>query len=524
MYKWFFAWRYLRTRLIALFGIISVTLCVALVLVVLSVMGGFLDTLRERARGLLADIVIDSGSLQGWPMYGEFQEYLEEEMPDVVEATTPVIYNYGVLRVPKSGYTVPIRAVGIRMHEYSRMNNFMGGLHYNHYFPGTTTLKPQLMPQAQELPDGTYLLPPDYEEANDRWRASETDPENIAEFDADPFKPAPYAGERVLVTWNGPPGYYGEYEFPGVIVGTDVINSRMPSGKFTRYVPRGELISLNLVPFSVKGNMAGDPIRIACRYADDSRTGVFEQDKMCVYVDFEMLQQRLGMDPQKLETGGMTRPRTTQLLVSLKPGQDLHAAREAISVKWMEFLATKVHPTQLTADERSALDWVSVKTWEDLNRTIIAAVEKEKVLVTMLFGLISLVAIVLIGCIFYMIVSNKTRDIGVLKSLGASGVGVATLFITYAAVVGVVGAVLGSLLGATFVHYINEIQDYVTQFNPQFQVWSPEVYSFDRIPNTVKTVDVVWIGVVAILSSMVGALIPATIAGRVWPVAALRYE
>ena len=48
MYKWFLAWRYLHTKLIAFFGIASVMLCVAMVLVVMSVMGGFLDTIRAR--------------------------------------------------------------------------------------------------------------------------------------------------------------------------------------------------------------------------------------------------------------------------------------------------------------------------------------------------------------------------------------------------------------------------------------------------------------------------------------------
>jgi ABC-type lipoprotein release transport system permease subunit len=71
---------------------------------------------------------------------------------------------------------------------------------------------------------------------------------------------------------------------------------------------------------------------------------------------------------------------------------------------------------------------------------------------------------------------------------------------------------------------INGIQDWLAQFNPQLRVWSPDVYSFDRIPEVVKQADAVWIAAIAVLSSMVGSLIPAIIAGRVWPVRALRYE
>ena len=72
-------------------------------------------------------------------------------------------------------------------------------------------------------------------------------------------------------------------------------------------------------------------------------------------------------------------------------------------------------------------------------------------LVTFLFSLMSVVAIFLLGLIFYMIVKNKTRDIGILKSLGASRSGVACLFITYASAVGLVGSVLGVALGSTVV-------------------------------------------------------------------------
>jgi len=129
-----------------------------------------------------------------------------------------------------------------------------------------------------------------------------------------------------------------------------------------------------------------------------------------------------------------------------------------------------------------------------------------------------------LGCIFYMIVEKKIRDIGILKAIGASGDGVAGLFIVYAGAIGVVGSLLGVLVGCMFVWNINAIQDYLASWNPSLRVWSPDVYSFDRIPEVVKSADAYWVMAVAVLSSMVGSLIPATIAGRVWPVKALRYE
>ncbi len=530
MYKWFLAARYLRTKLIAWLGVASVMLCSAMVLVVLSVMGGFLDTVRERARGLHSEIILEGGTLQGFPFYDEFGELLKVELPDMVERTTPAIYSYGIFREPRTTWTKPTRVVGVRLDEYVKVNSFRAGLHYERYFPGTTSLGLQgLSVVGTDPATGRFKLPESLARANARWRAAEKDQEAVAAFDADPFLPAPVdrlvsmeVGERVFAADMGEPRFSGP-DLPGVIVGCDLLNERRPDGNFNRYLARGAPVALTLMPLTPMGNPFGEPpIKMVLRYVDDSRTGIFEIDSLQTYVDFDILQDRLAMSPQPAVDGGMTSARTNQLLVGLKKGVDINIARDQISEAWERFTMSKV-PTVSRVDATN-LRLAKAYTWEDLQRSFIAAVEKEKVLVTFLFGLISMVAIVLVGCIFYMIVEKKTRDIGILKSIGASSQGVAGLFILYATVVGLVGSVLGVLLGSEVVWHINEIQDLLASMSPQLRVWSPEIYSFDKIPNAVKTVDAIGVGVVAIVASMIGSLIPARIAARVWPVAALRYE
>jgi len=529
MYKWFLAWRYLHTKLIAFFGIASVTLCVAMVLVVLSVMGGFLDTVRARSRGLHSEIVLEGGTLQGFPYYEEFGEYVLRELPEVVTVTTPAIYTYGIFRVPATTYTKPARVLGIRLDDYVKVNDFGDGLHYNHYYPGTTRLGPQLIPVAGMTETGRFRLPQEFEDANRRWRSRETDPEALSSYDRSPFETTPYPyitaampGERVYAAEIGEPRLAGQPR-DGIIVGCDLLHQRGMDGNFERYIARGADIALTLMPLSPTGNPTGEPpVRVPMRYADDSRTGIFEIDSLCVYVDFDMLQHKLAMDPQPMVDGNSTTARTNQLLVGLKDGVDLDISRDRIAAAWTSFVAS-IGPDVTDADER-ALSFVDVYSWEDLQRPFIAAVEKEKVLVTFLFSLISMVAIVMLGCIFYMIVEKKTRDIGVLKAIGASSHGVAALFIGYAGAVGLVGSILGMIIGAIFVWNINDIQDFLASLNPQLRVWSPDVYSFDKIPEVVKRADAIWVASVAVVSSMVGSLIPAFLAGRVWPVKALRYE
>lgn len=537
MYKWFLVGRYLRTKLIAFFAICAVTLCVAMMLVVLSVMGGFLDMVKERSRGLLSDIIVDNGSLQGFPYYEEFIAHLHQQAPDVVRDATPVVQNYGMLRSPRNFYTKPVRIVGIRLDEYGKVNTFDEGLFFNGYYPGTTNLGEQQQPLAGAGEAGRFdRLPPEYEEANRRWRESNPDREELEKYLKQPFVVLRGAGERVFASpmdlegWSDlskepdlTPRYVGD-PHRGIIIGVDVLHERQQDGTYLRYFKKGELLTLTALPISEKGSVGAglDARTELVRYADDSRTGVFEIDEICVYVDFDWIQKLLDMHRFEYEDGTFQHARASQILIRLQPGVSDNEGRRRLTDLWNEFRARLA--LEPGSPEAEMLTYVKIQTWEDMQARFIAAVEKEKNLVTVLFGVVMLVAVVLVGLVFWMIVEKKTKDIGILKSMGASSEGIAGIFVTYAVAIGLLGAVLGSSLGGVFVFYINEIQDWLASINPSLRVWSPDVYTFDRIPNVVKQADVIWISIGAIFASILGALIPAIHASAVWPVKALRYE
>ena len=515
MYKLFLIRRYLRRRLIALFAIVSVWLCVFMVIVVISVMGGFVNMVKEHSRGLLSDIIVDNATLQGFPYYEEFIETLRTRLPDTVAAATPVIYNYGLLRVRRTDLTKPIQVVGVRLDEYRTINAFGDSLHYDRHYPGTTALAPRAQPYAGFTEEGAIILPEPFQQAWKQYVRTSADPE--LERDAEQ-PPGPGLFE---ITMDGP--RYGGDEMPGAILGVDLICDRNDKGEYVGYTPIGSELIVTVLPLTSTGNISGEgPIPIAMRYADRSRTKVYDIDKMTIYVDFNLLQTALGMERLELESGAAMAARASQVLVKLRDGVDLLQAKTDILELWQEFSASlNVSPI---GNEARLLSFVGVETWEERQRDYINAVEKEKILVTILFGVVSVVAVVLIGCIFYMIVSHKTRDIGIIKSIGASSRGVASIFLGFGLAVGVVGSFLGTVSAVVFMRYINELQDLLTKLNPKLQVWSPSVYVFDRIPDEVDSTEVMVIVVVAMVASMLGALIPAILAARVWPVEALRYE
>jgi lipoprotein-releasing system permease protein len=528
----FFAARLLQRRQIAFFSVGAVTLCVAMMIIVISVMGGFVDSIRERAHGLLGDLVMD-GDPQGFPYYEPFIKQMNElrdektGRPLVVQAT-PLIHTYGILQFPRSKKTVGVRIWGIRLEEYVRVNEFGRDLFYNNRFGGTT-LGPQLQPAWGFDASGVARLPAEMEAHYEQYLAK-LDPEK-REIEAKKNrreKGDPFPGPGVIDGPEDTPGFTGK-PYPGVILGRSVIFRRQPSGEYSRSdnYPRGEKCVITVLPLTRGGDVSPEPPpKPVFRYIDDSRTGIHEIDSMNVYVDFAELQRLLSMVPEKRVTDGtMSSSRCSQIQIKIDPEfardrETLRKTKAIILDAWNTFRDEQASDPF----ETDMLRQVDIQTWEEMQRSYISAIEKEKFLVLIMFGVISIVAVFLILTIFYMIVQEKTRDIGIIKTVGGSAEGVAAVFLAYGGAIGLVGCILGSLLGIVFVDHINEIQDWLARINPDWRVWSPETYSFDKIPSAWKWSEVIGIGILGIASSIIGAAFPAIRAGRTWPVESLRYE
>src|SRR5215207_7322306 len=115
MYKFLLSWRYLRTRYIALASIISVTLGVATMIVVNSVMAGFGTEMRERIHGLLADVVIEAHSMDGVEDPDQLLADARAVAGDDIDGMTATVEIYGMLsfRYASEYVTRPVTIIGI---------------------------------------------------------------------------------------------------------------------------------------------------------------------------------------------------------------------------------------------------------------------------------------------------------------------------------------------------------------------------------------------------------------------------
>ena len=572
MYKLLLSWRYLKTRFIALASIVSVTLGVATLIVVNSVMAGFVDQMQSRIHGILSDVEISAPLLSDIKEPKAFIEEVRQVVGDDLKELTSVVRSNALIsfNFHDRQWTQHVMLLGIDDETFGKVTDFEpyltneikkekfsfeleqsgytkfhnAGWNYRRekYWQQQNLEKLQreyqslydqeakrvMLDQASSgySPDGRLIqadspapatatapkakfapLPkvaPDIDElykdktdnqedSNDRFAAVKPD----GTVELAPFDPHMDLRKKLTAEEMFNPA---RDQYTGIILGLGISERKMREHDGTT----SEIYMVNPgddVQMTFLSGGSAKPVIENFTLVDFYSSNMHEYDSSFAFVPLSELQKLRGMVDPLTGQGSVS-----AIQIKLNEGADLDEVRDR--------LLSRFPPDQYA---------LNIRTWQDSQRPLLSAIQMELTILNILLFMIIAVAGFGILATFFMIVVEKTRDIGILKALGAPSRGVMSIFLSYGMSLGLVGTGVGVVIGLLFVAYINKIAAVVGYVTGQ-EVFDPEFYYFSEIPTMVSPTMVVLVGMGAILIAVLASVLPALRAARLHPVEALRYE
>ena len=164
-----------------------------------------------------------------------------------------------------------------------------------------------------------------------------------------------------------------------------------------------------------------------------------------------------------------------------------------------------------------------VADWRSTNSAIFEALAVERVAMFVILSLIILVAVFNILSSLIMLVRAKTRDIAILRTMGASRRGLLKIFMTVGTIIGGLGTIAGLILGAIALYFRQPVVNFVQYMSGQ-NLWDPSVRILTELPSKTDPFEVIAVTVMALGFSFLATLYPAYKAASTDPVQVLRYE
>ena len=482
MYKYLLCWRYLKTRYIALASVISVMLGVATMIVVNSVMAGFSDKMRDRLHGVLADVIVESRSLDGFYEVDEVLARIKDACGQEIDAMAATMETFGLMRWkvgPRDSITKQVQVIGVKPLERAKTGDFAEFL-----YTGQTSRDPKTGKMVDQR-----LSPPSFDVSEELKLNSSPAGAVLKEMpkgDNDVFEQE----LREQMAQQTPER--------GAIIGWAIGTYHLAGKETDEFLaPPGTKIGLVFPKAGNRPEASYDDYTVVGYF----KSGMSEYDSQHVYIPLERLQQmRLLVDEQG-------RGAVNAIQIKVKPGVDLDALTQKLQ----------------TSLEHLRPMFFKVETWEKKQGALLSAVAIEQSILNMLLFFIIAVAGFGILAIFSMIVVEKTRDIGIMKALGASTSGVRGIFLGYGLLLGAVGSGVGLTLGLLFVAYINQIEEVLSKVLGH-KVFDDTIYYFSEIPTLVSPWTVCWVVVGAMFIAAAASVWPAQRASKLHPVRALRFE
>ena len=263
--------------------------------------------------------------------------------------------------------------------------------------------------------------------------------------------------------------------FPGIVIGRELAKSLhvYVGDELTLISPLGDLGPMGVLPRSRK-------FRVAAIFY----SGMYEYDASHAYVKIEAAQD--FFDLKKNVTG---------LEIKIDDAERVSEIRPAIEAK-------------------VSRDDLRIRDWKELNKNLFSALKLEKIATFIILSLAIVVAAFCIICTLLLMVTEKSKEIAILKSLGASDNAILKIFMTEGMMIGGIGTVFGVTTGLA-----------ATLGLKWFGVrLDPDVYYVDKLPINVEWQDFTLVALAALLITTIATIYPALAASRLRPVDGIRYE
>jgi lipoprotein-releasing system permease protein len=320
------------------------------------------------------------------------------------------------------------------------------------------------------------------------------------------------AAQPFIMTWVGI--WRGQYAVAGQMLGVDPQQTGPAMTDIERQIRRKEL--------SFGPTRSGEPGVLLGRRLADKLT-VLQGDIITVGSFENIHETATGLMPaiRKYEvtgifTTGMYEYDSQNMYVELPAAQDL-----------LSLDSTTVSGIAVNVTDPWNADGVSrrlhrklpfpyyTNDWKELNSSLFSALKLEKLAMALILFLIVLVAAFNIISTLIMVVADKTREIGILKSMGLTRGSVLRIFILQGIVIGLIGTALGTAGGLVLVSLLDRYQ---------FITLPGDVYFIDRLPVALNPLDVLWIVAASLVIAFAATIYPARQASKLMPVEAIRHE
>ena len=485
-YLSFLSARYLFRRPSGLAAVLAVTFGVAIILITLSIMGGYIDELERVIQGQESHIIVT----------GRERAYDVKDLPEVerairafpnVAATSPYIETLAMYRsvqfnpchlrgiVPE---TEPlVSAVGRYTLRPAELDLILEKLGVEEEWKDDA--EPSALERRQE-PDAIGFI---HEVQMAPGRAPLSPEEFASLFGTETRKEVLRSRNPAVLADLG-----GKVP-PAVVVGIQLL--------LGREVFLGQVVTLATI--APGGH---EPVQRKFVITGAFRSGDFDADKQILYAHVDVLKNMLGLS--SLEMGS----RYEGIRVSIKEPSEVQTTRMHIA------RALEAEHPQLTV-----MPWNRIPR----QRNLLRAVESEKVLIYFLLIVLMAFTCCMVLLMLLLTVIEKTRDMGVLLALGATPGGVVRIFLANGAVLSIAGVVLGLGAGYLFCVFINPIHDWIhTQTG--VRLFPAEIYHMDRIPISFRLTDALSSVAPAVILGFLASLAPAVWASRRDPIKAIHYE